>query len=310
MQTPEQVYANYVPWANSLDSAGTDSGPAAARIVNEGTLGLIHDNMQAIISLGRRSDAIKKWVYYGKDSEYTTGGFRGIRPEERTCAIAILTQHNDIRIYHALLGLFSEIGELFEMYFEYVFRGGTMDWENYTEEVGDLFWYMALLAKAINYPNFLPFLLSNRAKLVRRYGDAWSQDAAINRDHGAEMKSLQEAIIDGTAQVRGMGQLSEGTEKPICDVCEQPIELMYVQVGSEAQFRHRACHESVVKATQAVYDGIRSEELARAERRDPEPPIQTLVCICYHGVWNDQCPLHKSVGDLFTEDEDQQNRIG
>lgn len=185
----------YIHWANTLDSTGKDSASAANRISN--FINNISHNLRAIVDLSERSDAIKKFVFYGKDPDdsWWTGlgkidaldGFL-VRPiVERS------KEHNMIRMYHAILGLFTEIGELANAYMKYVIEGTPIDWPNIAEESGDLCWYMALLARAQGYTSFDEFMAGNKAKLTARYGNTWTQDGALNRDTGNEMKELESA---------------------------------------------------------------------------------------------------------------------
>lgn len=194
-----EVCDTYVEWANTLDSAGQDSVPARGRMRTSEMVEAILFNMQNIAKVGRMSDDLKKYIFYGKATSQWNRVPR--LPEMVIDTICDrMDDHNMMRVYHALLGLITEAAELMEMFQGYISEGKEFDWVNFTEEVGDLFWYMALLARAQGYGTFIPYLASNRAKLVARYGDKWSQDKALNRDVQNEMNEL-----------KSVGWPSEGT---------------------------------------------------------------------------------------------------
>lgn len=196
------IHDGYVEWANTLDSTGKDSTDAVIRLQNYNVLEYLHETLEVTEALAANADKLKKWVFYGKTSDDLDRRKWPLLSHQLQTASMSLCDHNTVRVLHAIIGLITEIGELITPFRLHVFEGQEMDWQNFTEEVGDLFWYMALLAKANGYGDFGPFLISNKAKLTKRYGDTWTQDGALNRDTGAEMealdKSLQIPAIGGT----------------------------------------------------------------------------------------------------------------
>src|SRR5580765_708957 len=95
----------YVPWANTLDSAGEDSGPALERLIGDQTIELVFHNMRDIIRLAEFSDMIKKWVFYGKTTERIVPVDNRIPRLLREEGSKNFHNHNNIRVFHALLGL-------------------------------------------------------------------------------------------------------------------------------------------------------------------------------------------------------------
>ena len=185
----------YVEWANTLDSAGQDSGPARERL-DIITLAILFDNMRKVIDVGDVTDSIKKWIFYGKESEAGTS-MAFLTDESVRNADAALADHNTIRILHAILGITGEAAEMMKMLLAHVFEGKPLDFENLIEEGGDSLWYHALLARANNFATLDEFMLANKAKLTARYGTTWSQDAAINRDTQNEMAQMNKSLGDG-----------------------------------------------------------------------------------------------------------------
>lgn len=183
----------YVDWANTIDSTGKNSVPARQRLLGPSTLEHVYDNMDKIIQVGVEADLLKKWVFYGKP----VSQLDSVSPlAEGTTANAqiLFDHHNMVRVYHAILGLITEAAELMEMFKLHVFEGLPFNWENLTEETGDVLWYVALLARASGHLTFDEFMASNKAKLTARYGSEWSQDGALNRDTENEMKQLNAAL--------------------------------------------------------------------------------------------------------------------
>lgn len=185
---------SYVAWANSLDSTGTDSTEARKRLKDRHTLERIFDNMQHIIEVGATADQIKKWVFYGKpiDGEGLYFPYKVTNP-----AIGVFDNHDVVRIFHAVLGLVTEASELMEMLKGHIYEDKPLDVLNLIEEAGDQCWYLALIAKSVGFDTFDEFMLSNRAKLTARYGDSWSQDAALTRNTANEMDVLADSIDKG-----------------------------------------------------------------------------------------------------------------
>jgi NTP pyrophosphatase (non-canonical NTP hydrolase) len=192
MKNNEPIENWYVEWANSLDSTGKDSTEAFHRLVNIETLANVLGVLRTSVTVGHLADAMKKWVFYGKEPER---GFKHMSQEGVYPMSLIRMTHENIRILHALVGLMSETAELVEMFIGHVVDDVPFDMQNFNEESGDLMWYIALLARAANHSTLEPFMMSNYTKLVKRYpSGAWTQEDAINRDTVAEMKALDDGL--------------------------------------------------------------------------------------------------------------------
>jgi NTP pyrophosphatase (non-canonical NTP hydrolase) len=94
------------------------------------------------------------------------------------------------RLLHAGIGLATEAGEFLDALKKHVFYGKELDTVNLAEEMGDLFWYCALIADELNAP-FADVMERNISKLKARYGDRFSEDKAQNRDLKTERKILE-----------------------------------------------------------------------------------------------------------------------
>lgn len=103
---------------------------------------------------------------------------------------ARLADPSKIRILHSLIGLATEVGELQDAVKKHVFYGKPLDTVNLAEEMGDVFWYLAILSDALGAP-FEGIMEKNIAKLKARYGDKFTETAALNRDLDTERKILE-----------------------------------------------------------------------------------------------------------------------
>lgn len=96
------------------------------------------------------------------------------------------------RAVHAFFGLLTETGELADGFKRAIFYGKPLDTTNIKEEVGDVFWYMAILCDTLGI-NFISCMEANIQKLKKRYPDKYSHEAALNRNLEAERKVLEQS---------------------------------------------------------------------------------------------------------------------
>lgn len=137
-------------------------------------------------------DAVKKTLFYGRDN--------GIAfPNEGEASLLnlplwILNNSRDdgkaINVIHAIIGKATEAGELLECLRDCL-NGERFDKINTLEEVGDGFWYDALLLKALN-SNFDEAQRVNIAKLRLRFPDSFTEHDANNRNLTEERKILEQ----------------------------------------------------------------------------------------------------------------------
>lgn len=101
-----------------------------------------------------------------------------------------------IRLLHAAMGIATEAGEIVDALKKHIFYGKELDLVNLEEELGDLSWYMAVMIAVMailgHCTSFERIWAVNIAKLQARYGDKFSEEAAINRNLSAERKVLED----------------------------------------------------------------------------------------------------------------------
>ena len=152
---------------------------------------VLQDAIDALSAL----DRVKKTLFYGRDLGPLALAVGDVwqncaklpewisdRPEEDEAARNII---------HAIIGKATEAGELLEALHATTIRGETFDVANAGEEIGDGFWYDALLARACGL-TFDGIQRTNIAKLRHRFPDRFTEYDANNRDLFGERRILEE----------------------------------------------------------------------------------------------------------------------
>lgn len=111
-----------------------------------------------------------------------------LRTESKTVCIKDYPLNS--RLLHAALGMVTEAGEFADAIKKNLFYGKDVDLTNLIEELGDMFWYIAIACDALEV-SFEEVQRINIEKLKKRYPKKFTQDKAINRDLEAERKVLE-----------------------------------------------------------------------------------------------------------------------
>lgn len=96
------------------------------------------------------------------------------------------------RLLHAGFGLSTEAGEFMDALKKHIFYGKELDRVNLREELGDLFWYMAIACDELDVP-FESLMKRNIEKLKARYGEKFSEEKAEKRDLKTEREILEKS---------------------------------------------------------------------------------------------------------------------
>lgn len=83
-------------------------------------------------------------------------------------------------ILNAAMGLCGESGEVIDLVKKHLFQGHDLDDEKLIKELGDVAWYLAEAATALNV-NFSEILEKNIKKLENRFPDGFNSNRSINR---------------------------------------------------------------------------------------------------------------------------------
>lgn len=102
------------------------------------------------------------------------------------------------RALHAVIGLCTETGELQDQFKRHIFYKKDFDPVNLKEEIGDIFWYLALLCDAAGF-TFEECQEKVVAKLKTRYPDKYTNAAAAYRDLVKERSTLERVIPTETS---------------------------------------------------------------------------------------------------------------
>ena len=94
------------------------------------------------------------------------------------------------RLLNGLMGLNGEAGEAIDVAKKHLFQGHELDYDLLAEEIGDVLWYCALCADAMDI-SLDDIAEMNIAKLKKRYPDGFSEDKSINRLKDAVIEELK-----------------------------------------------------------------------------------------------------------------------
>ena len=95
-----------------------------------------------------------------------------------------------VRLLHSMIGLCTESGEIQDMMKKHIFYGKDIDRVNFKEELGDLMWYIAIACNELDIP-LEDVMKTNVDKLRARYGDKFTEEAALNRNLSKEREILE-----------------------------------------------------------------------------------------------------------------------
>lgn len=132
-------------------------------------------------------DRIKKALFYGREYMHLKRQdvFGGVETLLREFDNTKQGEH----VLHGVLGIATEAGELLEALRAVIQESKPIDITNFKEELGDLFWYIALLAREFGL-SFEDIQRSNIAKLRTRYPNKFTEFDANHRNLEAEKDSL------------------------------------------------------------------------------------------------------------------------
>ena len=119
-------------------------------------------------------DALKEWI--NENESYTDLALKTLNKD--------VFEQKDL-ILNASLGLSGEVGEVNDIIKKYMYHGHKLDddtKEKIILELGDVCWYVALMAWAIDKTKFEDVLNKNIAKLDKRYHGEFSTEKSVNRE--------------------------------------------------------------------------------------------------------------------------------
>ena len=83
-------------------------------------------------------------------------------------------------LINGVMGLCGEAGEAIDIVKKYLHQGHELDKQKLAQELGDIAWYLAETAYALDIP-LEKILRANLEKLKKRYPEGFSTERSINR---------------------------------------------------------------------------------------------------------------------------------
>lgn len=121
--------------------------------------------------------------------EYIQNAIKTESRDFATIGMRLQSEENQ-RLLHGGIGLATEAGEFLDALKKHIFYGKEMDKVNLREELGDIFWYCAIIADQLEI-DFAEVMERNITKLKARYGEKFSEMKATTRDLDTERKILE-----------------------------------------------------------------------------------------------------------------------
>ena len=87
------------------------------------------------------------------------------------------------RLENGLMGLCGEAGEAIDILKKFLFQGHSLDKEHLAKELGDVAWYLAVSADALDY-SLEDIFKMNVEKLRARYPEGFDPELSKNREPG------------------------------------------------------------------------------------------------------------------------------
>lgn len=95
------------------------------------------------------------------------------------------SEMSDDMILNGILGLCGETGEVSDHIKKYMFQGHELDQDKLVNELGDVCWYIAILASGLNV-DLETVMKKNIEKLQKRYPDGFDTERSLHRPQGEE----------------------------------------------------------------------------------------------------------------------------
>lgn len=177
--------------------------------------------LRAGIASAEQMDKVKKALFYGRPAPGIEARYKDIDHARIDMRNTLKGLHSDPvraeQVLHAVIGLFTEAGEMLEAVLEAIVDRKPIDAVNMIEESGDSKWYLAVLAHA------LPFSwgtdeVVNIEKLRKRFPDKFTEDNANTRDLDAE-RAVLEAGAPVTDSDLARERIGEATPRTVNDFC-------------------------------------------------------------------------------------------
>lgn len=164
---------------NTMKNCKEPEDILAALIANRDTVNELMNSVNELSNAIREfRDALEEWI--NENESYTDKALKTLNKD--------VFEQKDL-ILNASLGLSGEVGEVNDIIKKYMYHGHKLDddtKEKIILELGDVCWYVALMAWAIDKTKFEDVLNKNIAKLEKRYHGEFSTEKSINRKEDSD----------------------------------------------------------------------------------------------------------------------------
>lgn len=171
--------------------------------LNDGMYELLDSAFEFCISSAEIQDMLKKKLFYGKkidhnkfldNCEYALSQAVDIEQlwlQKPSMSMEVFLSPEQAGVLHGALGVMTEAAELQSMVSNSIRDGKRFDMTNMKEELGDILWYVALIAESTGI-QLEDVMKLNIDKLRVRYGEKFTNAAAINRNIALEIATIEE----------------------------------------------------------------------------------------------------------------------
>ena len=185
---------------------------------------LVVSGLMAISEDIEKLDRVKKFMFYGRENEglnRITEVARVLHPDschdiDFASLLPNKSKEDAVRIFHGIIGIITEAGELAEALAQAIVTGEQLDLTNVAEEVGDNQWYAAAILRVLG-TTFDDVQRTNIAKLRARFPNKFDAHDANNRNLERERKILERKDLNQIFNEHE-AELQKANTKPIVQI--------------------------------------------------------------------------------------------
>lgn len=229
----------------------------AALIANRDTVNELMNSVNELSNAIREfRDTLEEWI--NENESYTDKALKTLNKD--------VFEQKDL-ILNASLGLSGEVGEVNDIIKKYMYHGHKLDddtKEKIILELGDVCWYVALMAWAIDKTKFEDVLNKNIAKLEKRYHGEFSTEKSINRKENSdnsceEKKNDSDNIFERFIKYYG-DELEKMSIKCMSDdeAWRKSLEYYENDVASQEEYYSRQSKEDEEKDIKKTSDDTKT----------------------------------------------------
>ena len=185
---------------------------------------LVASGLMAISEEIDSLDKVKKFMFYGREHaglSMASDMGRVLHPEasgdvDFEKLLPGRSREDAIRVFHGIVGLITEAGELARALGEALAEGKALDTTNVKEEIGDGFWYSAAVLRVLGV-TFEDVQKVNIAKLRARFPNKFDAHDANNRNLEREREILERKDLNQIFNEHE-AELQKANTKPIVQI--------------------------------------------------------------------------------------------